>query len=316
MGGFGEDDSSVWEFKLSNKCWNSIMGNGDKPQSRMRHCGAVFGDKWFIYGGRCFQKPQCLLASVYEFDFTSFHWRAVYIPRTSLPWLYDHEAITLPADKGYPTILVMGGNDDSKSSKFVNCSSNFHIFKITLRESSETTTIPVGIFPAVLAEIETLRKVIQQCALVNEALKKKAADTINDSVAGCTKEEETARLQRDVHLKNKLIVQLTSDLEDYRAAPTIRLSVREALRGMTGEENAIKSAIQKSHKCYSCYMNTSEVAFVPCGHICVCVSCSEKIISTHGTCPVCQFPTKASVQINSVCCTPKTMLKRRCSYGG
>lgn len=47
--------------------------------------------------------------------------------------------------------------------------------------------------------------------------------------------------------------------------------------------------------CVICLENRREVAFIPCGHRCICISCSKSYIGA--ICPLCRFPYKDILKI-------------------
>ena len=63
------------------------------------------------------------------------------------------------------------------------------------------------------------------------------------------------------------------------------------------EESVIQTAINETHPptCVICMTNLREVAFMPCGHLCICRTCNENPSVT--ICPICRNPLSRCLEI-------------------
>lgn len=53
--------------------------------------------------------------------------------------------------------------------------------------------------------------------------------------------------------------------------------------------------------CVICLERGKEVAIAPCGHLCLCQSCSESLSQPSSSCPVCRSPVQSLLRIYSYC---------------
>jgi len=74
---------------------------------------------------------------------------------------------------------------------------------------------------------------------------------------------------------------------------------------MPGSRERIQREQQRSTKqedkvfgqCIVCNDEPRSIAFVPCGHLCVCQSCASKCITQSGSCPICNQKTATTMRI-------------------
>lgn len=66
------------------------------------------------------------------------------------------------------------------------------------------------------------------------------------------------------------------------------LEILEENKGLTDLcENDVKTSVD-SEKCIACYDNRKQIISKNCGHLCVCLECSDRISSSTRKCPVCR----------------------------
>jgi hypothetical protein len=73
-------------------------------------------------------------------------------------------------------------------------------------------------------------------------------------------------------------------------------SKSESLKGIGGKKlNEPVSVVldeenngKISNECNVCMSNPKDAAFIPCGHVCCCLLCAEKIIRGTRKCPICR----------------------------
>lgn len=54
------------------------------------------------------------------------------------------------------------------------------------------------------------------------------------------------------------------------------------------EQKIKMDKIYETEECVICMENDNEVVMYPCGHFCMCKSCSDQIIKTTNKCPLCR----------------------------
>lgn len=72
----------------------------------------------------------------------------------------------------------------------------------------------------------------------------------------------------------------------------------DILEQIRATENIIKVRdqlpdLEPIHRCVACLSLKRYVAFLPCGHLVTCISCSDRV----DTCPVCRGPKEAVVLV-------------------
>ena len=79
--------------------------------------------------------------------------------------------------------------------------------------------------------------------------------------------------------------QLISIVRDRRDDDVLKTAAAEALEQL--DLAAIASRLE-APECVVCLQRAREVAFVPCGHFCVCSNCGQRL----SECPICQESTR------------------------
>jgi len=49
--------------------------------------------------------------------------------------------------------------------------------------------------------------------------------------------------------------------------------------------------------CSICLDNEADHLFIPCGHVCVCMNCSQRVLDTTSTCPLCRLTCTAAYRV-------------------
>lgn len=93
-------------------------------------------------------------------------------------------------------------------------------------------------------------------------------------------------------VNHRIECDFSSSLESYHATTT---------SGATSQQQR-DDLINNRHKCVVCLSKEKEYVFVPCGHMCVCKGCGEKILQDHHhrnelCCPVCRAPADTVIKV-------------------
>jgi len=129
---------------------------------------------------------------------------------------------------------------------------------------------------------ETLQTKLDAVEARAELLRSHLTETTSDlhhqEDACCTTNAQVESL-RKIGTNSQLLVSERDDLHEQLAA------VEAAL----GEEHP---TIEEGRECVVCWMRTSEVALMPCGHVCLCQNCP-----TLSSCPMCRAEVEGSLRV-------------------
>lgn len=111
-------------------------------------------------------------------------------------------------------------------------------------------------------------------------------------------EEAISALQREKEMWYTTKAQVES-LHQIRADLHRLVKERDALyqqlptvKAVKTPEHSIHPAIEEGRECVVCWSRTSEIALVPCGHVCLCQSCPPL-----SACPVCRAQVASSLRV-------------------
>lgn len=111
-------------------------------------------------------------------------------------------------------------------------------------------------------------------------------------------EDAMSALQREEEVRFTTNAQVES-LHQIRADLHRLVKERDALyqqlpmvEAVLAAEHPIHPAIEEGRECVVCWSRTSEIALVPCGHVCLCQSCP--LLSA---CPMCRAQVTRSIRV-------------------
>lgn len=70
-----------------------------------------------------------------------------------------------------------------------------------------------------------------------------------------------------------------------------------ALFTLPTKEDETKDVLVSNQPCIVCWVNQVKCVVNPCGHVCMCITCTRKHFSEQRTCPVCRNQVKSSFMI-------------------
>mmetsp|Transcript_22636 Transcript_22636/g.57698 ORF Transcript_22636/g.57698 Transcript_22636/m.57698 type:complete len:158 (+) Transcript_22636:327-800(+) len=73
--------------------------------------------------------------------------------------------------------------------------------------------------------------------------------------------------------------------EEARKCEERMKQIRERRKYLHRKE---KGEIEQSKQCSVCFENESSTVLLPCGHLCVCEICAQKLLEERPTCPICR----------------------------
>jgi len=111
-------------------------------------------------------------------------------------------------------------------------------------------------------------------------------------------EDAMSALQREEEVRYTTNAQVES-LHQIRADSHRLVKERDALHqrlptveAVLAAEHPIHPAIEEGRECVVCWSRTSEIALVPCGHVCLCRSCPPL-----SACPMCRAQVTSSLRV-------------------
>lgn len=66
--------NDFYSFNFKKKKWSQIIGNGEPPNPRDRHCAIGYGNSFYVFGGF---NGTSRVNDFYEFDFTDMTWKHI-----------------------------------------------------------------------------------------------------------------------------------------------------------------------------------------------------------------------------------------------
>ncbi|TNJ27071.1 Ankyrin repeat protein 2 [Giardia muris] len=128
--------------------------------------------------------------------------------------------------------------------------------------------------PSLNSEVLELRECVNELAVENESLKRGLSSLKNAQEEA---DDEPSQMSQKVS-------SLEERLEECRE---MNRSLRRTLNQKTEEAKAITT-------CVICLTNPKDTLLQPCGHLCVCSNCAERIMNQ--TCPFCRIPIESTVK--------------------
>ena len=111
-------------------------------------------------------------------------------------------------------------------------------------------------------------------------------------------EDAMSALEREEEVRYTTNAQVES-LHQIRADSHRLVKERDALyqqlptvEAVLAVEHPIHPAIEEGRECVVCWARTSEIALVPCGHVCLCPSCPPLSV-----CPMCRAQVTSSLRV-------------------
>ncbi|TNJ26796.1 Ankyrin repeat protein 2 [Giardia muris] len=128
--------------------------------------------------------------------------------------------------------------------------------------------------PSLNSEVLELRECVSELAVENESLKRGLSSLKN--------------AQEEADNEPSQMSQKVSSLEErLEKCQEMNRSLRRTLDQKTEEAKAITT-------CVICLMNPKDTLLQPCGHLCACSNCAERIMNQ--TCPLCRTPIESVIK--------------------